>query len=57
MIHSNPSDKPVPADAAEFGASEDKRTFEEPRLTFIEPKLTPRGDLREVTGFLGTFSP
>ena len=34
-----------------------KPAFEEPKLAFIEPKLTPRGDLREVTGFLGTFSP
>ena len=35
-----------------------KPAFEEPKLTFVEPKLTPRGDLREVTAqFLGPFSP
>ena len=34
-----------------------KPAFEEPKLTFIEPKLTPRGDLREVTGSFGGFSP
>lgn len=34
-----------------------KPPFEEPKLAFIEPKLTPRGDLREVTGFFGGFSP
>lgn len=34
-----------------------KPPFEEPRLVFVEPKLTPRGDLREVTGFFGSFSP
>jgi hypothetical protein len=35
-----------------------KPAFEEPRLTFVEPKLTPRGDLREVTaGFISGFSP
>jgi hypothetical protein len=29
-----------------------------PSTTEIEPKLTPRGDLREVTaGFIGGFSP
>ena len=32
--------------------------FEEPKLTFVEPKLTPRGDLRDVTaGGFGPFSP
>jgi hypothetical protein len=36
----------------------EKPAFEEPKLTFVEPKLTPRGDLREVTaGFIGGFSP
>lgn len=35
----------------------ERPAFEEPKLTFIEPKLTPRGDLREVTGFFGGFSP
>jgi hypothetical protein len=49
--------------AAQSGAAtpDDQRPakppFEEPRLAFIEPKLTPRGDLREVTGFFGGFSP
>jgi hypothetical protein len=36
----------------------EKPAFEEPKLTFVEPKLTPRGDLREVTaGFISGFSP
>lgn len=36
----------------------EKPPFEEPKLEFIEPKLTPRGDLRNVTaGFFGPFSP
>jgi hypothetical protein len=31
--------------------------FEEPQLTFIEPQLVPRGDLRDVTaGAFGSFS-
>jgi hypothetical protein len=34
-----------------------KPAFEEPKLAFIEPKLTPRGDLRDTTGFFTTFSP
>jgi hypothetical protein len=29
----------------------------EPQLTFVEPKLTKQGELKDVTGFLGTFSP
>jgi hypothetical protein len=46
----NPAPTPQPADQR-------SDEFIEPKLSFIEPKLTPRGDLREVTGFLGTFSP
>ena len=35
-----------------------KPAFEEPRLAFIEPKLTPHGDLRDSTaGFIGSFDP
>jgi len=29
----------------------------EPKPGFEEPRLAPRGDLREVTGFFGGFSP
>lgn len=33
-------------------------TFEEPKLEFIEPKLTDHGDLAKVThSFFGTFTP
>jgi len=32
--------------------------WEEPKLTFIEPKLTNHGSLEDVTaGFFGGFSP
>lgn len=49
---------PVPADAPRLQGSAPKPAFEEPRLGFVEPKLTPRGDLREVTaGAFGGFSP
>ena len=35
-----------------------KPAFEEPRLAFIEPKLTPHGDLRDSTaGFYGSCDP
>ena len=34
-----------------------KKNWEEPRLTFVEPKLTAHGTLGEVTGaFFGSFS-
>jgi hypothetical protein len=29
----------------------------EPKLTYLEPKVTEHGELKDVTGFLGTFSP
>ncbi len=35
-----------------------KKSFTEPKLTFIEPKLTKQGDATEITaGFFGPFSP
>jgi len=34
-----------------------KKPWHEPKLTFVEPKLTQHGELKEVTGFFGTFSP
>jgi hypothetical protein len=35
-----------------------KETWHEPKLTFVEPKLTNHGSLTEVTGqFFGGFSP
>ena len=43
------------------GREEDRpepNEFEEPKLEFIEPKLTDHGDLAGVThAFFGTFSP
>ncbi len=41
-----------------LGSSQTKRDFAEPRLTFIEPKLTKHGDATKITaGFIGAFSP
>jgi hypothetical protein len=35
-----------------------KEPWQEPKLAFIEPKLTPHGKLEEVTaGFFGGFTP
>ena len=40
---------------------EDKKHFEEPKLEFIQPKLTKHGDATKITangnGFFGEFSP
>ena len=38
---------------------EDKKPFDEPKLTYLTPKLTERGSVQEVTlqGFFGSFSP
>jgi hypothetical protein len=55
-----PEHKPTsPRTGPHPGTNKDapKPAFEEPKLTFVEPQLTPRGDLREVTGFFGGFSP
>ncbi len=38
--------------------SQTKKHFEEPKLTFIEPKLTKHGDATKITSqFFGTFTP
>jgi hypothetical protein len=36
-----------------------KKPFLEPKLAFIEPKLTKHGDATKITqqGFFGTFTP
>ena len=36
-----------------------KKPFVEPKLAFIEPKLTKHGDATKITqqGFFGTFTP
>ncbi len=36
--------------------SPEKKPWQEPKLAFIEPKLTKHGKLKEVTGFFGGFS-
>ena len=37
---------------------EGKEPFEEPKLTFVKPKLVRHGSVNEVTaGFFGTFYP
>lgn len=39
-------------------ACQTKKPFTEPKLTFIEPKLTKHGDATKITGqFFGTFTP
>jgi hypothetical protein len=35
-----------------------QQAWEEPKLTFLAPKLTKHGTLEDVTaGFIGTFTP
>ncbi|MDR4504402.1 MAG: hypothetical protein MRK01_06350 [Candidatus Scalindua sp.] len=39
-------------------ASQTKKFFTVPKLTFIEPKLVKHGDAAKITaGFFGTFTP
>jgi len=40
------------------GSLHAREPWQEPKLTFVEPKLTEHGKLTEVTGqFFGAFSP
>lgn len=42
----------------DVGSSENKKKFTEPKLEFVEPKLTKQGDATKITGqFFGTFTP
>ena len=39
-------------------STEGKKRWQEPKLTFVKPKLTKHGKLDEVTGqFFGGFTP
>jgi len=41
-----------------LNSSQTRKAFAEPKLTFIEPKLTKHGDATKLTGgFFGTFTP
>ena len=41
-----------------IGAAENRKPWQEPKLDFVEPKLTKHGELAEVTGqFFGSFTP
>ncbi len=50
-------------DTEETASDPAKKSWEEPKLAFVEPKLTRHGDLEKVTrggkhdGFFGAFSP
>ena len=37
----------------------DRQPWQEPKLAFVEPKLTAHGDLKQVTGqgYFGGFTP
>lgn len=37
--------------------SSGERVWQEPKLTFIEPKLVSHGKLEQVTGFFGPITP
>ena len=44
---------------ADIKAAPDVKPFEEPKLTYLTPKLSERGNVQDVTlqGFFGSFSP
>ena len=40
-----------------IGAAENRKPWQEPKLDFVEPKLTKHGELAEITGqFFGSFT-
>ena len=51
------SEQPDSEEFARIAETAEKRPFIEPKLTFVTPKLVKHGDLVDVTGVFGTFSP
>jgi hypothetical protein len=51
--------QPTPEEPSQdMSVSAAKHPWQEPKLAFVEPKLTLHGDLKQVTGFFaGGFSP
>jgi hypothetical protein len=50
--------QPQPEESGTAAApAADKQPWQEPKLAFVEPKLTKHGPLQEVTGFFGGFTP
>jgi len=46
-------------EAKALGFTQTRKHFKEPKLTFVEPKLTKQGDATKITGqpFFQTFVP
>jgi len=59
LLHSVGKDEHMNQDKSEGSqsAQESKKPWEEPKLDFVEPKLTKHGELKNLTGFFGAFSP
>ena len=51
--------KPSDQEQSTTPTSADKQPWQEPKLAFVEPKVTSHGDLKQVTGdgFFGGFTP
>lgn len=41
----------------EGDAADLRQPWVEPRLEFVEPQLVKQGEMRQITGFIGTFVP
>jgi hypothetical protein len=53
-----PSQQQPEEDSPAVALPRTKAPWQEPKLAFVEPKLTPHGELKHVTGaFFGTFTP
>ena len=54
-----PSTQPQPEESGTAAApAPDKQPWQEPKLAFVEPRLTKHGTLQEVTAaFFGGFTP
>jgi len=45
-------------EAKALSSTQARKHFKEPKLTFVEPKLTKQGDATKITGqFFSSFSP
>jgi hypothetical protein len=59
MNDQHDDDRPNTADIDSPTQAGPRRTWEEPKLEFVEPKLVKQGEMKQITtqGLIGTFVP
>jgi hypothetical protein len=59
MMNDARKEETVATDDAQAAPVAERGTWQEPKLTFVEPVLVKQGEMKQITtqGFFGTFAP